>query len=877
MIETPRNLRPVMTLEITREGQIQRKTMRMEREQQLVDTLLGALYPQIHVATVDIPVEPLDAYEQTQVELALNKLEVDDVKYALIGASGSAKNGKFYAVDKAHEKAIAERFAQWPEAAITYFGILVSSCGMGIIDLPKATLIVVPDHKLGTNDCRGWIRRSVFERFSLADNRFYQFRLAFHTHQTKGSFKVMEDDVANLLGCDFVLPESSFKPSLPATSFVQKCANWLGGGAGNVRRFEGRIVAGIRDVSRPLEFSSSYTLTEHAPMESIEREILPVALEQVRSVKESVANNDFGRLFEVLGTTDVVDLRGASDAEHTSGEHTVVEAVLKADSTGWFAKHPFIQSKLQRILAKWAYKLCTSGNVKIPAGALSDDGYLIAVDGKLVCGSDWLPLDTVIAPRLDSQRFLVVRYPIRMKDDLLPVEKVGRVHLTELLAKDLARQGCQLSEVEIGNQIVDAQLLLDGTFTLNAETAKLNGGDFDFDWISLVEETKFPLFVADRFGHRVAASNQKDKKTKKRSPWWNIAQVAFAAKGNQIGSITDLKTSCLAAGRPDLAEVCAVELQKALDGLKHGTVVDQERIADIRREVGTAQWLRMKNAKRVDELPLNLDVPSTDRVGHLYNVMRKEIQDLFSDVRPLGDYRGLLAQGEFSREMFDEAGFVSRVYGTNVSLLLEKRNKYVDEVQAAAKLLEACPPGDAMRKKLNFRRTQAQAALHFYDERSKTELRNLIAIVRKWAQSKEERASDWLAALYAVACKGSGNGSIVFYAFPQRIVDQIVERTGGRPVTVRIPDLANGEIVIDQAGRVLLVDELSDGNGGTFERETFLMQVSDGVVEYGGGRRERTPLRVDSGRVEVRDGKAVLPGSKQKPGILKPKDKQKKE
>ena len=117
-------------------------------------------------------------------------------------------------------------------------------------------------------------------------------------------------------------------------------------------------------------------------------------------------------------------------------------------------------------------------------------------------------------------------------------------------------------------------------------------------------------------------------------------------------------------------------------------------LSEALREVGTAPWLRIKNAKRVDELPLNLDVPSTDRVGHLYNVMRKEIEDLFSDVRPLGDYRGLLAQGEFSREMFDEAGFVSRVYGTNVSLLLEKRNKYTDEVQAATKLLEACPPGD---------------------------------------------------------------------------------------------------------------------------------------------------------------------------------------
>jgi len=27
---------------------------------------------------------------------------------------------------------------------------------------PEARVLVVPDRKLGTNDCRGWIRRSVF-------------------------------------------------------------------------------------------------------------------------------------------------------------------------------------------------------------------------------------------------------------------------------------------------------------------------------------------------------------------------------------------------------------------------------------------------------------------------------------------------------------------------------------------------------------------------------------------------------------------------------------------------------------------------------------------------------------------------------------------
>lgn len=172
-----------------------------------------------------------------------------------------------------------------------------------------------------------------------------------------------------------------------------------------------------------------------------------------------------------------------------------------------------------------------------------------------------------------------------------------------------------------------------------------------------------------------------------------------------------------------------------------------------------------------------------------------------------------------------------------------------------------------MRKKLNFKRTQAQGALHFYDERSRNDLRNLIHIIRKWARKKEERAIDWLAALYAVACKGSGNGSIVFYAFPQQIVDLIGERTGGRPAIVRITDLARGEIEIDEEGRVLLVEEIADGQGGSLERQTFLMKIGNGYVEYEGGRREPTTLCVEPGRLRVADGKVALPGSRQRPAI----------
>jgi len=71
------------------------------------------------------------------------------------------------------------------------------------------------------------------------------------------------------------------------------------------------------------------------------------------------------------------------------------------------------------------------------------------------------------------------------------------------------------------------------------------------------------------------------------------------ARGNRIGSITDLKTSCLAAGRPDLAYKLVEQLQNALDSLKHRVEIDESVISEIRKEVAQAPWLKFKRERRV--------------------------------------------------------------------------------------------------------------------------------------------------------------------------------------------------------------------------------------------------------------------------------------
>ena len=115
----------LQNLEIDRNGRV---TPRLHDLDPLQNTLLSVLYPGIRVASVNVPTEPLDDYEESQVENSLARLVWNGVHYKLVGASGSAKKGKFYFVDQQHSRAIAERFQHWPQAAIVYFGILVSPC-----------------------------------------------------------------------------------------------------------------------------------------------------------------------------------------------------------------------------------------------------------------------------------------------------------------------------------------------------------------------------------------------------------------------------------------------------------------------------------------------------------------------------------------------------------------------------------------------------------------------------------------------------------------------------------------------------------------------------------------------------------------------------
>jgi hypothetical protein len=945
---------PVRQLEITRDGQLQRKQMDLGREAQLGNSLIQALFPGVRVATIDVPREPLTPFEQGTVEEALTRIvDQDGTRFSLAGASGSAKNGKFYAVERSYAAQIAERFRHSPQAAITYFGILVSSCKV-MIEEPDCRLLLVEDHQLGTNDCRGWISESLFRKLQkkhndellereveelvaqrneklapdeknspltpeerpqlvqqarhriwrklLRENRFYQFRLTFEKTQAKGSFKVMGDDVAEKLEADIIIPRSSVKPK------------WPGGHQGSLTRtvissptgrceglsFRGPLAVGLRDVSRNLEFSSSYTLVEHAPESSIELEIKPYAIQQIEKLRKAYEERDFSELFKLIGaqeSQEVLDVGEEVDPGFTCSSYNMAAGALLADATGYFLQHPFVHSYLEKVLAEWAYRLCTSGGFRLPGFVLADDGYLLLHDRQVFWGSDWLPQNRAYV-QLESDRGLVVRFPIRMKEDLLPFERLSSEALARLLGEDLEKHDCQITENELA-RVAEQQLQLAGTLVLHSQMAARNGGDFDFDMVCVVESNQFPRFVQDRFEYQESHASQKTKMPKPPSPWWNLPQVAMQARGNKIGAITDLKTSCLALGRTDLARVLVDELQNALDQLKHGTQPDQEVITKIREEVPKAPWLELKLKERISEMPEHLEVPGTDRIGKLYNYLRKELGRFLDPgtVLPLSDFRGAIEGVSFTQEIYEECRNVNLYYAACIAELIAKRDLLSAKVDRTRAERDAAVANDLDKEaqaQARFRWNQAWTEFQHYNTGSfKEDMSAVISMVRDWAKGKNGNRLAYLSALHFLVCKDvrrkpeweertKGRGSILFYAFPQEMVDLIAARTGGRPVSVDVPELCDGIVVVDREGRLFLVKEPTDVNHPP-ERLVELGQVKrngeivlnkatkDGMTLPLVSRRIR-PFLVEPGRSEIRNGRLVFPGTIQRPQVPMRKD-----
>jgi hypothetical protein len=815
----------ILELKIDATGEVTRKASKLGRKDTLEGKLLAQLYPGIRVARVSVPAE-LTPYEQSVVENRMAQLSFGGVEYKLVGASGSAKDGKFYFVDQPHAKPIAERFQHWPEAAIVYFSILISDCKL-VMEQPDFRIVVVEDHVLGTNDCRGWIRESLYRKLHLSPDRFCQFRLAFDARepkQAKGAVKAMSDRVADRLAVDCILPESACKPNLKGGSrFLPQI-----GSSG--RLYTGPAVLGIKQWSRVTEYGSSYTLVEHASDEALQLEIMPRAIEEVRKVRKAWDDGDYEGLLRVLGKSeedatfdmsfDPEALEGGSISP--SEEWEPAEAVLLADKSGNSIRFPYVSNQINRKLARWAFRTLTNGGFKLPAFALADDGILVEHEGKILAASDWIPEDTAITS-VTAEQSLCIRYPIRMQEDLLPVRHIADSELLPMLVRALGRTN--LPEPLIA-YILKRQLRMEGTYILHSETAKRNGGDFDFDTICAMPSDQFPKFVAGRIAHGERFHQEKTKHKKAKSPWWNVYLVAMKARGNRIGSITDLKTSCLASGRPDLAYKLVEQLQNALDSLKHRVEIDESVISDIRKEVSPAPWLRYKRERRVSDLPLHLEVADTDKVGRLYNVLRKELGDILNERMAVEDFRGIFSGHSVTKEMFEECQLVNAIYGDVAAQITEREEQLKLEYGNSQALWEAVRTGDDkdQRRSAVLARNKAQAALWEFEQDAKEQFSGLHLFMHYWAQGKQDNRRAWAQAMNTIVSNGRGSGAVLFQTFPQEVVDVFAEQTGGKNAPVRLPKMVNGYVRFDDQQRAFLVERIENADGPEGEKWIFLFQ-----------------------------------------------------
>ena len=270
-------------------------------------------------------------------------------------------------------------------------------------------------------------------------------------------------------------------------------------------------------------------------------------------------------------------------------------------------------------------------------------------------------------------------------------------------------------------------------------------------------------------------------------------------------------------------------LQNALDNLKWDVEPSQEVITEIRQQVNQAPWLRYKNARAISELPLHLDVAPTDRIGKLWNYVRKEIQDLLESKLPITEFKGLVAGETVSRAMFDECKQVNGIYAAVVVKVMERQDKLkaqLDKAQAEWERVKKDRDfGKAMRREAYLEHQKAYEVHRKAEEQAKKEMKNIITWVRIWAAGKQEERMAWLQAMYAVVCSGHGNGGILFHAFPQEIIEKLAERTGGNAVRVKLPRLERFSSRIDAEGRTFLVER-----DERWEKETFLFQHKDGQI-----------------------------------------------
>jgi hypothetical protein len=102
-----------------------------------------------------------------------------------------------------------------------------------------------------------------------------------------------------------------------------------------------------------------------------------------------------------------------------------------------------------------------------------------------------------------------------MQEDLLPIRHLTNDELVPSLTR--IALGADLEE-SVDRLHSERQLRMEGTYILHSETAKRNGGDFDFDTICIMPSDQFPKFVAGRIAYGESSARKRPSSQRRSLP-----------------------------------------------------------------------------------------------------------------------------------------------------------------------------------------------------------------------------------------------------------------------------------------------------------------------------------------------------------------------
>jgi hypothetical protein len=225
------------------------------------------------------------------------------------------------------------------------------------------------------------------------------------------------------------------------------------------------------------------------------------------------------------------------------------------------------------------------------------------------------------------------------------------------------------------------------------------------------------------------------------------------------------------------ATICyelVIQLQQEIDSLKHNTHADRKTLARIRSEVRPAPWLALKEARAINdrELPLSVEVLPTDRIGRLYNILRKHIEELMEKPFPIEQFRGLITGNQVTDRMFEEARLVNSVYASghgSIQKLLTEEKKAHEEATRTRGGSQAVRR-QAARSPENNGHSQSECSLSPRSGKAGSNLALCNRSSRSWGDGKQEDRS--AGARHSTrSFQRQRMGSILFHAFPQEVVD----------------------------------------------------------------------------------------------------------